>query len=181
MTNQRCSQHEFHVVRYCTWALENVRKRVQKALPTQERKYFKRSRRLLLTHMNKLSDCNKAAVERMLLVSRDLREAYLLKEKFYEFMDSADSQQARERLKAFHVFAVVADIPEFAPCLTMLKNWSHHILNAFDCPYSNGFTEGINNTIKVIKRVAYGYRNFDNFRRRILTTVNTKPEPISLR
>ncbi|MEG0357117.1 MAG: transposase, partial [Christensenellaceae bacterium] len=59
-------------------------------------------------------------------------------------------------------------------------NWSHYILNAFDCPYSNGFTEGIDNTIKVIKRVAYGYRNFDNFCRRILTTVNTKLEPISL-
>lgn len=164
----------FHVVRYCTWALENVRKRVQKALPAEERKYFKRSRRLLLSRMAKLSDFNKAAVERMLLVSPDLREAYLLKEKFYEFMDSNHSEQARERLKAFHLFATVADIPEFQPCLTMLRNWSAYILNAFDCSYSNGFTEGMNNTIKVIKRIAYGYRNFDNFRRRILTTVNTK-------
>ncbi|MEG2542237.1 MAG: transposase [Christensenellaceae bacterium] len=60
------------------------------------------------------------------------------------------------------------------------KNWSHYILNAFDCPYSNGFTKGINNTVKVIKRVAYGYLSFDNFRRRILTTVNTKIEPLSL-
>ncbi|MEG0834264.1 MAG: transposase, partial [Christensenellaceae bacterium] len=42
-----------------------------------------------------------------------------------------------------------------------------------------GFTKGINNTIKVIKRVAYGYRNFDNFLHRILTTVNTKLKPIS--
>ena len=169
----------FHVVRYCTWALENVRKRVQKALSVEERQYFKRSRKLLLTRMSKLSDNNKAAVERMLLVSRDLREAYLLKEKFYEFMDSKNSHQARERLKAFHMFAVVADIPEFLPCLTMLQNWSVYILNAFDCSYSNGFTEGINNTIKVIKRIAYGYRNFDCFRRRILTTVNTKLKPIS--
>ncbi|MCX7711632.1 MAG: transposase, partial [Clostridia bacterium] len=50
-------------------------------------------------------------------------------------------------------------------------------LNAFDCPYSNGFTEGINNTIKVIKRIAYGYRNFYNFRRRILHTLQTSKEP----
>lgn len=115
----------------------------------------------------------------MLIVSRDLREAYLLKEKFYEFMDSNHSEQARERLKAFHIVAVVADIPEFLPCLTMLRNWSDYILNTFDCSYSNGFTEGMNNTIKVIKRIAYGYRNFDCFRRSILTTVNTKLEPIS--
>ena len=78
----------FHVVRYCTWALENVRKRVQKNLPASERKYFKRSRKLLLSHMKALSDENKQAVERMLLVSRDLREAYLLKEVFYALMQS---------------------------------------------------------------------------------------------
>ncbi len=162
----------FHVVRYCTWALENVRKRVQKMLPAYERKYFKRSRKLLLTAMAKLSDQNKAAVEQMLLVSPDLREAYLLKEKFYEFMHSKNSQQAKERLHAFRLFAAIADIPEFNACLTMLKNWQPYILNAFDCPYSNGFTEGVNNTIKVIKRIAYGYRNFDSFRRRILLTLN---------
>ncbi|WP_245617898.1 transposase [Carnobacterium gallinarum] len=34
-------------------------------------------------------------------------------------------------------------------------------------PYSNGIVEGLNNKIKIIKRVAYGYRNFINFRTRI--------------
>lgn len=164
----------FHVVRYCTWALENVRKRVQKALPKQERIYFKRSRKLLLSHMDKLSSQNKTAVERMLLVSPDLREAYLLKELFYQFMSSANASQARERLQYFLIHAHFAKIPEFEPCLTMLKNWQQYILNAFDCPYSNGFTEGVNNTIKVIKRIGYGYRNFRNFRARILATLNVK-------
>ena len=162
----------FHVVRHCTWALDNVRKRVQSKLPAQQRKYFKRSKNLLLAHMQKLSPESKAAVERMLLFSRDLREAYLLKEKFYEFMASKDTQQAKERLRAFRAFAFVAQLPEFQSCLTMLQNWEPYILNAFDCPYSNGFTEGCNNTIKVIKRVAYGYRSFCNFRQRILLTLN---------
>jgi len=168
----------FHVVRYCTWALENVRKRVQKKLLPEQRKYFKRSRKLLLAHMQNLKPESKAAVERMLLFDRDLREAYLLKEKFYEFMASSDSTEARQRLKAFRAFAHIADIPEFDACLTMLQNWQNHILNAFDCSYSNGFTEGCNNSIKVIKRIAYGYRNFHNFRRRILLTLNAK-EPSS--
>lgn len=164
----------FHVVRYATWALENVRKRVQKKLLPEQRKYFKRSRRLLLMHMEKLSDENKAAVERMLLFDRDLREAYLLKEVFYGFMRSANSVEAKQRLQEFRIYAAVADIPEYAACLTMLKNWEPYILNAFDCPYSNGFTEGCNNAIKVIKRTAYGYRNFANFRKRILITLNSR-------
>jgi len=164
----------FHVVRYCTWALENVRKRVQKKLLPEQRKYFKRSRKLLLSHLSKLSPQNMEAVNRMLLVDRDLREAYLLKEVFYRFMASADPQEAKRRLQEFRLHAAVADIPEFQPCLTMLQNWQPYILNAFACPYSNGFTEGCNNTIKVLKRIAYGYRNFHNFRRRILITLNAK-------
>ena len=162
----------FHVVRYCTWALENVRKRAQMKLLPEQRKYFKRSRKLLLAHMHDLSAENKAAVERMLLLSRDLREAYLLKEVFYDFMDASDSLQAKERLRLFRTHAFVADLPEFSTCLTMLKNWEPYILNAFDCPYSNGFTEGVNNKIKVLKRIAFGYRSFKNFRTRILCTTN---------
>ena len=42
----------------------------------------------------------------------------------------------------------------------MLKNWKPYILNAFDCSYSNAFTEGCNNAIKALKRVAFGFRNF---------------------
>ena len=162
----------FHVVRYCCWALENVRKRVQKKLLPEQRRYFKRSRKLLLMRMKKLSKENMDAVNLMLTYDRDLRESYLLKEKFYEFMDSINAIQAKERLRTFRAFAHVAEIPEFNACLTMLQNWEPYILNAFDCPFSNGFTEGCNNTIKVLKRIAYGYRNFHNFRARILTTMN---------
>ena len=49
----------FHVVRYVTWALENVRKRIQKQMHPDKRKYFKRSRRILLSHYYKLSDSNR--------------------------------------------------------------------------------------------------------------------------
>lgn len=172
LPNAKIVIDRFHVVRHCTWALENVRKRVQTKLLPEQRKYFKRSRKLLLAHMSDLSAENKAAVERMLLMSRDLREAYLLKEKFYDFMDSPDSLQAKERLRTFRAHAFVTDLPDFSKCLTMLRNWEPYILNAFDCTYSNGFTEGINNKIKVLKRIAFGYRNFRNFRTRILCTTN---------
>ncbi len=43
-----------------------------------------------------------------------------------------------------------------------------YIVQSFDYKYTNGFTKGTNNTIKVIKRVGYGYRNFENFRKRIM-------------
>lgn len=164
---------KFHVVRYCTWAVENVRKRVQKGLHPDERKYFKRSRTLLLLRKDKLKDNGKETVIRMLRFHKDLANAYLLKEKFYAFMTSENSLAARERLHALILFAAAANLPEFEPLLSVLRNWTQYILNAFDCEYTNGFTEGCNNKIKVLKRIAFGYRNFANFRQRILLSFNT--------
>lgn len=158
---------KFHVVRYATWALENVRKRVQKQMLPSKRKYFKRSRRLLLSHKEKLNEESLLALEVMLSQSNDLAVAYHLKELFFNFMKSPDRTEAGHRLKFFILAAEASKLPEFNACLTMLRNWSKYILNAFDCPYTNGYTEGTNNAIKVIKRNAFGYRNFRNFRNRI--------------
>ena len=162
---------KFHVTRYVTWALENVRKRIQKQLHPDKRKYFKRSRRLLLIHQKKLNAEGLDALELILLQSSDLATAYHLKELFYSFMQSQSRQEAAEKLKYFILAAQASQLKEFHACLTMLGNWSKYILNAFDCPYTNGFTEGTNNAIKVIKRNAFGYRNFENFRNRIFLSL----------
>ncbi len=160
----------FHVVRYITWALENVRKRIQKNMHPSKRKYFKRSWRILLSHYCMLNSESKQALEVMLTQSHDLAVAYYLKEQFYDFMESKDKNEAYKKLRKFILAAQASELEEFNATLTMLSNWAKYILNSFDCSYSNGFTEGTNNKIKVIKRNAYGYRNFENFRNRILIT-----------
>ena len=48
------------------------------------------------------------------------------------------------------------DLPEFQPCITAITNWTKEILAFFDCGLSNGYTEGVNNKIKVIERVSFG-------------------------
>ena len=138
---------KFHVARYVTWALENVRKRIQKQLHPSKRKYFKRSRKLLLTHQNKLNEESLQALEIMLRQSPDLATAYHLKELFYDFMASKDKLEALPKLKHFILAAQASQLTEFNACLTMLGNWSKYILNAF------------------------GYRNFENFRNRIFLSL----------
>lgn len=59
-------------------------------------------------------------------------------------------------------------IPQFERCAKTMSNWITGILNSFSSKITNGFTEGCNNKIKVLKRNAYGYRNFKRFRNRIL-------------
>ncbi|HBI2046973.1 TPA: transposase [Enterococcus faecalis] len=51
--------------------------------------------------------------------------------------------------------------------LLFFNKYKEGIKNSFRFPYSNGITEGLNNKLKVIKRIAYGYRNFYHFRSRI--------------
>ena len=61
-----------------------------------------------------------------------------------------------------------SNLPEFGNFKVSFISWFPPIVNAFVLPYSNGFTEGCNNNIKVLKRISYGLRNFDRFRVRIL-------------
>lgn len=56
-----------------------------------------------------------------------------------------------------------------------IENWLEYICNSFiDKRFSNGFTEGLNNKIKVIKRVGFEYKDFDFFRLRLLYILNNK-------
>jgi len=50
-----------------------------------------------------------------------------------------------------------------------------YIKNSFNYPYNNGRIEGINNKIKMLNRVAYGYRNFTNFKNRIMLHFKCRP------
>lgn len=56
---------------------------------------------------------------------------------------------------------------EFRVKFNVFKKFDKGIKEAFRLPYSNGPIEGVNNKIKVMKRIAYGYRNFDNMKARI--------------
>lgn len=158
----------FHVTRYCTWAMDDVRRRIRKALQPETRRYFKRSRRLLLAHRERLNDNERADVDRMLRFSETLLQAYALKEAFYHFMNAQSSTDASALLKEWFEAFDRLKLPEFKACYRMLRNWKPYILNAFDVHFSNGFTEGCNNAAKTLKRVSFGIPNFNHLRTRIL-------------
>jgi len=159
---------KFHVCRHITWAMENVRKSEQKKFSDQRRKYFKRSRWILLKRNEKLTKEELLQLENMLSVSKRLRDAYWLKELFYKFMVSKNIDEAKSNLKNWNLAIGTVQIEEFEKCFEMIQRWQPYILRAFSLGYTNGFTEGCNNKIKVLKRNCYGLRNFNRFRNRIL-------------
>jgi transposase len=134
----------------------------------QRRKYFKRSRRVLLKRPENLTPSEVDQVEAMLSISERLRHAYVLKNEFYKVMDSSNSYEAKKQLAKWYMLVYGYKLPEFDNCFRAFNNWQKEILNSFDVPYTNGYTEGVNNKIKVIKRNAFGMKNFERFRNRIL-------------
>lgn len=170
--NAKVCIDKYHFIRQVTWAMENVRKRLQKTMTITMRKYYKRSHKLLLTRYKKLKEENKKACDLMLLYNDDLRLAHWLKEKFYELCQ--DTRYSRQR-RDFHDWIKIAEssgLKEFEKCADTYRRWSEEILNAFKYGITNGTTEGFNNKIKVLKRTSYGIRNFERFRTRILHSTN---------
>lgn len=170
--NAKVCIDKYHFIRQVTWAMENVRKRLQKTMTATMRKYYKRSHKLLLTRYHKLKEENKKACDLMLLYNDDLRLAHWLKERFYDLCQ--DTKYSRQR-KDFYDWIKIAEssgLKEFEKCANTYRHWSKEILNAFKYGITNGTTEGFNNKIKVLKRTSYGIRNFERFRTRILHSTN---------
>ncbi len=66
-------------------------------------------------------------------------------------------------------------IKEMEEVIETIGNWLPYIVNSFiDKRFLNGCTEGVNNKIKVIKRIGFGYKNFKFFRLRIMYILNGK-------
>ncbi len=161
----------YHFTRQVFWALENVRKDLQKSMSATLRKYYKRSRSLITKRYASLKEEQKKACDIMLLYNDDLRRAHRLKERFLTIFALNKFADQRTAFLDWIEEAHRSGIRHFEKCATTFSNWSHEILNAFRYDFiSNGPTEGFNNKIKVLKRVSFGIRRFDRFRKRILLT-----------
>ena len=164
--NAKIIADKYHYVRQVYWAVENVRKREQKRLIKEERLFFKRSKYLLYKN-------NKTIEEEQLLYnifshSYDLEVAYELKRQFESFQKTTTKEEAQKELKIWILMAEESGLKEFKEAIKAFRNWSEEITNSKETKITNAYTEGINNKIKVLKRNAYGFRNFERFRNRIL-------------
>lgn len=159
---------KYHVIRQVYWAMEKVRKNEQNKLSTRFRKYFKKSRNLLLKRTEKLTEEEIDRLSLMFEIAPRLADAYRIKNDFLAVIRSKSSSEGKQRLVDWLYSVEVMDLPEFHDCTKAYHNWFREILNSMDVPWTNGFIEGCNNKTKVLKRVTYGMRNFDNLRKRIL-------------
>lgn len=159
---------KYHVIRQVYWAMEKVRKNEQNKLSVRFRKYFKKSKYLLMKRIEKLTPEETDRLALMFEVAPRLADAYRIKNDFLTVIRSKSSEEGKQQLVDWLYSVEVMNLPEFHDCTKAYHNWFQEIINSMDIPWTNGYIEGCNNKTKVLKRVTYGMRNFNNFRKRIL-------------
>ena len=159
---------KFHLIRHINKAMDKVRSRLQGGNRRGKRRDLFRSRYTLLKGAERLADWEKERLNRLFYCYPELKKAWVLKESFRMWYRETDRMRAEERLGLLEERIDGDSLPEFKVLLRTVRNWREEILNYFEYRITNGFVEGKNNRIKTIKRMAYGYRNMDNFRMRIL-------------
>ena len=164
----------FHLHRSVLWSMGRVRKSEQKHLGSTYRKFFKHSKRILYKRYEVLSDAEKEALTVMFQYSSDLLRAWMVKEAFFDIMDLRDGELIRSALGKWIKVIEDFQVSSFYGNVKTIRSWIDPVVASALSPYSNGFTEGVNNKIKVLKRNAYGLRNADRFRSRIMLAVNVK-------
>lgn len=157
----------YHVFRLVQWAMERVRKNEQNMLYPRHR-MLKSNKRILTKNRENLSEAEIDKLIYIFQVSKNIHTAYRLKEIFNEIKKINTREKIEKHLDYWLDEVKNSGLEEFRSCLTTFTRWREAIILALIKPFSNGFTEGCNNKIKVLKRISYGIRNFKRFRNRIL-------------
>ena len=162
---------KFHVMRHLGEALDKVRRSEYRRLAGKDRAFVKGQRYTLLSRWENLSLKGRKSLKKLLAANKRLQTAYLLKESFDQlwgysregwarrFFDNWKESLKWQRLKPFEKFAALVE-----------RNWSG--IAAYcksEKKFSLGFVEGVNTKIRVIQRRAYGLRDEEYLRLKILT------------
>ena len=103
-------------------------------------------------------------------------ELLIIHRNFFKVFSIKDPASIQAFLSRWMQLVEESGIEEFKSVLKTFKTWETEIQEGLTNVYSNGFTEGMNNKIKVLKRTAFGFRNFSRFRARILWLFRVKQQ-----
>jgi transposase len=162
---------KFHIMRHLGDALDQVRKTEYARLSGSDRRFIKGQKYTLLSHRENLSVAGKKALKDLLLANKRLNTAYILKESFGQLWGYEKEGWARRFFENWRDALKWQRLKPYEKFADMIENHWDGI--ASYCEPKNkvslGFVEGLNNKIRVIQRRAYGLRDEEYLRLKILT------------
>ena len=127
-----------------------------------------KAKRLLLMSSHKLDYFSRLHLRQYLERYPVMAELYNWKERLHGFYRIRGYERAKTALT--HILDAMArsELKEIKTLRRTLLKWRNEILNYFRTRLTNAMVEGFNNKAKLVKRRAYGYRSFSNYRLRLL-------------
>ena len=188
--NAKIVLDRFHIVQHLSRAMNRVRIQIMNQFDRKSHEYkaLKRYWKLIQQDSYTLSRkrfyrptfrahlTNKEILEKLLSYSQDLRDHYEL----YQLLLFHFQEKHADYFFELITESISAVNPIFQTIFRTFLRDQDKIINALELPYSNAKLEATNNLIKVIKRNAFGFRNFENFKTRILIALNIKKERTNL-
>lgn len=169
-TNAAIVFDKFHIAKVINEAVDKVRKKEFAKADDVERKKMKKKRFLILSRQKRLNDEKRESLFDLLDINKNLYAAYILKEQGLDIFDEENENIASKRLRRWLENLAKAGIEQFDSVAKRIKTYMYGIVNYFKYRLTNAQSEGFNTKINVIKRRAYGFRDLDYFRLKILQT-----------
>lgn len=163
----------FHYTKHVTGALDEIRVRIQEQYGYNTKVYRmlknKKNVSLLRKYSEEINWFKKTIryknnrvyeyypseiLRELKSIDKDIELGYQLKELFLDIIHTSDLEHAKTDLLSWIELCKESGIKEFIVAANTIENWLEPIVNSFiDKRFSNGYTEGLNNKIKVIKRI----------------------------
>jgi transposase len=167
---------KFHVMKHLQEALDRVRKAEYARVSDSDRRFIKGQKYNLLTNSENLTQSGRDALKLLLAANQRLNTAYLLKESFGQLWSYKRPAWALRFFVNWWDSLDDQGLPQYEKFAQMV--WTHWDGIVTYCHPDNkvplGFVEGFNNKIRTIQRKAYGYRDEEYLRLKILTCMLPK-------
>ena len=162
----------FHATQKASKAVDQVRRdELSKARKNGDEELIEltncKQRFILLKNKVNLSDTQSATLQRLCEINQPIYRAMLLKESFIGVYDLKDEDEAVGYIYKWIDEALDSGLPAFIEIGWGMVDKIGYVLNWFRCKKSSAISEGFNNKIKRLKRMAYGYKDIEYFKLKI--------------
>ena len=172
----------FHLIKLYNEKLQDLRRDMyREATDLLQKAVLSRSRWLLLKNPENLKDTpgrdgrhEKQRLQELLALNQPLAIAYFMKEDLREFWNQPNKAAAQGHLRLWIAQAQTSGIAMLQKFAKFLQTHQSGIIAWYDFPISTGPLEGTNNKIKTMQRQAYGYRDHEFFKLKILAIHQAK-------
>ncbi|MFH1668365.1 MAG: ISL3 family transposase [Candidatus Woesearchaeota archaeon] len=168
-TNAAIVFDKFHIAKVINEAVDKIRKKEFAKADEEERKKMKKKRFMILSRQKNLKSEKTEELNQLLEQNSTLYTAYVLKEQVLDIFDD-EKIIAKRRLNTWLKNIFSTGIDQLQEVAKRICNYLYGIYNYFDYKITNAQSEGFNNKINIIKRRAYGFKDLEYFKLKILQT-----------